>query len=66
MVYSKDEMSVNSPMQFPLIFKQTQGDTVDRSIPPALIEEAAGAIQVVEIILVSLAPPEIEVGNLKV
>lgn len=35
-------------------------------VTPAFIEEAAGTIQVVEIILVSLAPPEIEIGNFKV
>lgn len=61
-----DGMSVNSPVQFSLVFKQTQGDTMNGSIAPAFIEEAAGTIQVVEIILVSLAPPEIKIGDLKV
>lgn len=53
-------------MQFPLVFKETQGDTVNGSITPAFIEEAAGTIQVVEIILVSLAPPEIKISDFKV
>ena len=37
-----------------------------RRVPPSLVEEAAGAIQVVEVVLVSLAAPEVHVADLEV
>jgi hypothetical protein len=51
-----------------LVFGQENAgaDTVDRCVTPSLVEEASILVELVEEILVGLAPPEIEVTDLKV
>lgn len=53
-------------MNLARVFKETQSDTVNGRVTPALVEEATGAVQVVEIILVGLAAPKVHIANLKV
>lgn len=48
------------------VLEQAQSDGMDGRVPPPLVEEAAGAVQVVEVILVRLAAPELHVGDLEV
>jgi hypothetical protein len=48
------------------ILEQPQCDAVNRSVTPSLIEEPAGTVEVVEIVLVCLTPPEGHVCNFKV
>lgn len=54
------------PVDLGLVLEETQGNAVHRSISPSLVEETSGTVQVVEIILVSLAAPKVDVCNLKV
>lgn len=54
------------PMNFAGIFKETQSDTVDGSITPALVEEATSAIEMVKVLFVCRRAPEVQVCNLKV
>ena len=56
----------NVPVDLALVFKQSQGNAMHRSVPPPLVKEAAGAIQVLEIVLVRLAAPEVHVPNLEI
>lgn len=37
-----------------------------RSITPSLIKEASSAVQVIEVVLISLTPPKVHVRNLEV
>ena len=53
-------------MDFADVFKQSQRDTMNGRIPPPFIEEAAGAIEMLEIIGVGGRAPEVEVTNLEV
>lgn len=53
-------------MDFALVFKKTQGNTVDWGITPSLIEKATSAVKVVKVVLVFLASPEVHIGNLKI
>jgi len=56
----------NLPMNTVRVLKQTKSNAVDWGVAPPLIKETTSAVQVVEIVLVCLAPPEAHVGNLKV
>ena len=56
----------NRPVNLARILKQAQGDAVHGCVAPALVEEAAGAIEMVKVVLVDARPPEGHVGNLKV
>lgn len=58
--------NVLEPMNLSSIFKQTQSNTMDGSITPAFVEEATGAIEMVEVFLVGRRAPEVHVRNLKV
>lgn len=53
-------------MNLARVFEETQGNTVNRCVAPTLVEKATGTVQVVEIILVRLAAPEVHIANLKV
>lgn len=53
-------------MNLARVLKETQGNTVNGRVTPTLVEEATGAVQVVEIILVRLAAPKVHIANLKV
>lgn len=53
-------------MNFALVLKQAKTDTVDGSIAPSLVEEAARSIQVIEVVLVRFASPKVHIRNLKV
>jgi hypothetical protein len=54
------------PVDLGRILKQPQCNTVHGRIAPALVEEPARAIEMVEVVLIRLAAPEIEIRNLKV
>lgn len=56
----------NVPVNLALVLKQTQRNTVHGGITPALVEETAGAVEVVKVVRVGLAAPDVQVGNLKV
>lgn len=49
-----------------LIFEQAQRNAVHGSIAPPLVEEAAGAIQVLKVIAILLAAPEAQIADLEV
>lgn len=53
-------------MNLASVFKQTQGNAVNGRISPSLVEEAARAVEVIEVVFVRLAAPKLHVGNLKV
>lgn len=53
-------------MDLVTVFKQGQRNTVDGGVTPSFVKEAAGAVQMVKVVLVRLAAPEGHVGNLKV
>ena len=48
------------------ILKQTQRNTMHRRITPSLVEEPTRTIQMIEIILVRLTPPERHIRNLEI
>jgi hypothetical protein len=54
------------PVDLALILKQTESNAVYGSITPSLVEETAGSVQVVKVVLVRLAAPKVHVANLKV
>ena len=54
------------PVDFALVLKQAQRDTMDGRIAPSFVEKAASSVKMVEVVLVHLAPPERHVGNLEV
>lgn len=49
-----------------LVFEQPECNTVDGRISPTLIEEPASSVEMVEIVLICLTPPEVHVANFKV
>jgi len=49
-----------------LVLKQTKSNAVDRSIAPAFVKEATSPVQMIKIVLIGLAAPEIHIGDLKV
>lgn len=53
-------------MNLALVRKHAQRDRVHRRIAPALVEKAAGAVQVLEVFLVLAAAPEVHVADLEV
>lgn len=60
------ERKRDEPMDFTRILEQSQRDRMHGSVSPSLVEESPGAIQMLEIVLVCLAPPEFHVGNLEI
>ena len=56
----------NIPMKLARVFEQSQRDTMHRRIAPSLIEEPSRAVQMVEIILIRLTPPETHICDLEV
>src|SRR3569833_382097 len=56
----------NLPVDAACVLEQAQGDAVHGGITPPLVEEAAGPVEVVEVVLVGLAAPEGHVANLKI
>ena len=54
------------PVDFAGVLEEAECDGVDGRVAPALVEEAAGAIEVLEIVLVSPAAPKGHVGDLEV
>lgn len=56
----------NEPVDFTRVFEQAQCDRMHGSIAPSLVEEAARAIEMLEIVLVSFTSPKIHVGDLEV
>ena len=58
--------NVTEPMDLALILKQTKCDTMNGCVTPALIEEAASTVEMVEVVAVFLAAPETQVADLKV
>ena len=57
---------IDIPMYPRLILKQPQRNTMHRRIPPSLIKEPSGPIQMVKVILIRLTPPELHIRNLKI
>lgn len=53
-------------MDVRIILKQSQRNTMNRRIPPPLIKETAGLVQMLKILLVFLRAPEIEISNLEI
>lgn len=53
-------------MDFTRILEQSQRDRMHGGIAPSLVEESARPIQMLEIVLVCLAPPKRHVGNLEI
>lgn len=49
-----------------LVLEQAKRNTVYRSISPTLVEEATSSVEVIEVVLVRLAPPEVHVANFEV
>lgn len=56
----------DEPMDFTCVLEQSQRDRMHWSISPPLVKEPPGPIQVLEVILVCLAPPKFHVGNLEI
>lgn len=48
------------------ILEQSERNTMHRGVAPSLVEEPAGTIQMIEIILIGLTAPETQIRNLKV
>lgn len=53
-------------MDFARVLEQSQRDRMHGSISPSLVIEPSRAIEMLEIILICLAPPKVHVGNLEV
>lgn len=53
-------------MDLAFVLEETQSNGVNRCIAPSLVKEAARPIEMVEVILVSPAPPKFHISNLKV
>lgn len=62
----REEGVLYLPVHFALVLEQSERDTVDRRIAPALVEESTSAVQVVKVVLVCLASPEVQVGDLEI
>lgn len=54
------------PMDPALVLEQSESDTVYGGIAPTLVEETASSIEMVKVVFVCLAPPEVHIANLKV
>lgn len=54
------------PVNAILVLEQTQSNTVNWRIAPTFVEETAGPVEMVEVILIHLAAPEAHVTNLEV
>lgn len=54
------------PMDLTRVLEQPQRYTVDWRITPSLIEESSSSVKMVEVILVSLTPPETHICDFKV
>ena len=63
---SRARLRVYSPVQLVLVFEKTQSDTMNGRITPALVKEAARAVQMGEILLVGLAPPKVHVCDFEI
>lgn len=48
------------------VFEQAKSNTMHWCISPPLVKEAASSIQVIEVVLIRLAPPEVHVPDLKI
>lgn len=48
------------------VLKQAQSNTMDWCVAPALVKEATRAVQVVKVVLIHFATPEIHISDLKV
>lgn len=53
-------------MYLAFIFKQSQRNTMDRRIAPALVEEASRPIEMLKVILVGLTAPKVHVSDLEI
>lgn len=58
--------NVAEPVYFALILEQAQRDAMNGCITPALVEETARAIEVVEVVAKCLAAPEGQVTNFEI
>jgi len=58
--------NVVEPVHLFLSQKHRRGQAVHGCVAPALVEEAAGLVQVLKVVQVALRPPETQVSNLKV
>lgn len=56
----------DSPVYFALVFEEPKGDGMNRRIPPSFIEESTSTIQMVEVVLIGLTPPEIHVSDFEI
>lgn len=54
------------PVDLALIREHAERDRVHGGVAPALVEEAAGAVEVLEVLLVLAAAPEVHVADLEV
>lgn len=57
---------VPEPMDLALILEQAKSNAMNGRVAPALVEEATGAIEVIEVVAVLLAAPEAQVADLEV
>lgn len=53
-------------MDLARILPEAEGDAVHGRVAPSLVEEAAGVVEVVKVVLVDGAPPKVHVSHLKV
>lgn len=58
--------NVLEPMDLALVEEERRGDGVDGGVAPALVVEAAGLLEVVEVGRVRLGAPEAQVSDLEV
>lgn len=58
--------SIDLPMNLAGVLKQTDGNAMNGGITPAFVEEASGAIQMLEIVFIFLAPPKVHISYLEV
>ena len=54
------------PMDLALILKQPQRNAMHRRIPPPLVEETTGSIQVLEVVFIGFGTPKLHVRNLEI
>jgi len=60
------ECDSNVPMDPAGILKQPQRNGVHRRIPPPFVKEPPRPVQMLEIVLIRLTPPEIHIRNLEI
>ena len=63
---SSSRINKDIPVNLAFIFKQAQCDRMHRRISPSLIEKPPCAIEMVEVFLIDLAAPEVQVCDFKV